>query len=226
MASQISALPPKKRQELEILQRTKTLLFAKLEKLLDQQVDVDKINAASIDPALTSRVEELSTYIDRVEEQIKKLRAAEASQETIERKPLVNNLFAQKRADSALAVADLMMGPQQQQQPVMHEPPLTERQSMVEQPAPLDYNERLQTMATPKDGRSFEERNNLNNYLEEVSQTSLAEDSQLLKDQFADLTRIPVDLIEQSKSIEDFLNSRRLRDSEADCGEERQENQA
>lgn len=32
-------------------------------------------------------------------------------------------------------------------------------------------------MATPKDGRSFEERNNLNNYLEEVSQTSLAEDS-------------------------------------------------
>ena len=48
---------------------------------------------------------------------------------------------------------------------------------MVEQAAPLDYNERLQTMATPKDGRSFEERNNLNNYLEEVSQTSLAEDS-------------------------------------------------
>ena len=95
MASQMSALPPKKRQELEILQRTKTLLFAKLEKLLDQQVDVDKINTASIDPALTSQVEELSTYIDRVEEQIKKLRAAEApSQETLERKPLVNNLFA------------------------------------------------------------------------------------------------------------------------------------
>ena len=142
MASQMSALPPKKRQELEILQRTKTLLFAKLEKLLDQQVDVDKINAASIDPALTSQVEELSTYIDRVEEQIKKLRAAEASQEALERKPLVNNLFVQKRADSALAVADLMMGPQQHQ-PTMHEPPLTERQSMVEQPAPLDYNERL-----------------------------------------------------------------------------------
>ena len=72
-------------------------------------------------------------------------------------------------------MADLMMGPQQHQ-PMMHEPPLTERQSMVEQAAPLDYNERLQTMATPKDGRSFEERNNLNNYLEEVSQTSLAED--------------------------------------------------
>ena len=72
-------------------------------------------------------------------------------------------------------MADLMMGPQQHQ-PMMYEPPLTERQSMVEQAVPLDYNERLQTMATPKDGRSFEERNNLNNYLEEVSQTSLAED--------------------------------------------------
>ena len=77
-------------------------------------------------------------------------------------------------------------------------------------------------MATPKDGRSFEEKNNMDIYLEEISQTSLAQDSDLLKDQFADLTRIPDDLIKQSKTIENFLNSRRLRDSEADCGDEKQ----
>ena len=74
-------------------------------------------------------------------------------------------------------------------------------------------------MATPKDGRSFAERNE-NNYLEDVSQTSLAQDSELLKDQFADLTRIPDDLIKQSKTIEDFLNSRQLRDSDADFEEQ------
>ena len=69
-------LPPKKRQELEILQRTKSLLFTKLEKLLDQnngEFD-DTKSYKAMDPSLARKAEELSTYIDRVEEQIKKLK--------------------------------------------------------------------------------------------------------------------------------------------------------
>ena len=63
----MSFLPPKKRQELEILLRTKTLLFAKLEKILELQVDSDAIGTNPINPAVSKQIEELSTYIDRVE---------------------------------------------------------------------------------------------------------------------------------------------------------------
>lgn len=59
-------LPPKKRQELEILQRTKSLLFTKLEKLLDQGGDHfnDSKSYKAMDPSLARKAEELSTYID------------------------------------------------------------------------------------------------------------------------------------------------------------------
>ena len=69
---QVQNLPPKKRQELEILQRTKNLLFTKLEKLLDQDGDNfdDSQSYKAMDPSLAKKAEELSTYIDRVEEQI------------------------------------------------------------------------------------------------------------------------------------------------------------
>ena len=62
-------LPQKRRQELEILMRTRSLLFSKLEKLLDQQIgDVDQMNTATSQSIDTGKIEELSTYIDRVEQ--------------------------------------------------------------------------------------------------------------------------------------------------------------
>ena len=62
-------LPQKRRQELEILMRTRSLLFSKLEKLLDQQIgDVDQMNTAASQSIDTGKIEELSTYIDRVEQ--------------------------------------------------------------------------------------------------------------------------------------------------------------
>ena len=62
-------LPQKRRQELEILMRTRSLLFSKLEKLLDQQIgDVDQMNTAVSQSIDTGKIEELSTYIDRVEQ--------------------------------------------------------------------------------------------------------------------------------------------------------------
>ena len=58
------------------MQRTKSLLFTKLEKLLDQnngEFD-DTKSYKAMDPSLARKAEELSTYIDRVEEQIQRLK--------------------------------------------------------------------------------------------------------------------------------------------------------
>ena len=60
--------------------RTRSLLFSKLEKLLDQQIgDVDQMNTATSQSIDTGKIEELSTYIDRVEQQIKKIRTEAAT---------------------------------------------------------------------------------------------------------------------------------------------------
>lgn len=130
------------------------------------QIDTGKC----IDPEVTGKVEELSTYIDRVEEQIKKIRAEAAARE--ENKPAaINQKVKMERigTDSALAVADLM-GPQPRPASTIgytindhHEPPLTERimQPMSTWNAQEQDSEhaRLQTMATPKnEARSFEEQ--------------------------------------------------------------------
>ena len=65
----MGCLPPKKRQELDILQRTKTLLFGKLEKLLNMQVHKsESLEAPLVDPEMSAQVEELSSYIERVEQ--------------------------------------------------------------------------------------------------------------------------------------------------------------
>ena len=85
-----NSLPPKKRQELAILHRTKNLLFSKLEKLLDTQViESDPEPHQSIDPNVSKQVEELSLYIERVESQIKKLKNEVQPPE----QPKVNNLL-------------------------------------------------------------------------------------------------------------------------------------
>ena len=85
---------------------------------------MDQISTASysID---TGKVEELSTYIDRVEQQIKKIRteAAAAAAAKPNEKPIILN-STRAGADSALAVADLA-GPARHHTQLA---PLTERQ--------------------------------------------------------------------------------------------------
>lgn len=72
-----------------------------------------------MDPSLARKAEELSTYIDRVEEQIQKLKNEGAKKS---KSPFKELRRADDRANSALAVTDLMGPPLNQ-----HEPPLTER---------------------------------------------------------------------------------------------------
>ena len=101
-----------------------------------------------MDPSLARKAEELSTYIDRVEEQIKKLKNEGATKMSF-----IEQRRIDERANSALAVTDLMGPPLNQ-----YEPPLTERQQVISSPkhAPL-YEEKetaLQSLATPNDRRT------------------------------------------------------------------------
>ena len=117
---------------------------------------------------------------------------------------------------------------------------LTERQNLTDDKSLQFAQEAAQNqrvLATPKDGRLHEygrkepdlpanemlqservepQMEQHRYMLEEVSQTDIDGQSEVLKKQFADLTKVPDELIAQTKAFDEFLASRGLQESQVD----------